>query len=136
MAENNVDKEIWEAKDRRIVKMSCLNRATDIAIAIWTHPAVKELQVNPDNLKNESAPFICELANVFVDWVYGKNQPNQQIPTPIPVPTLEQKQIFEQLAKESGLSYEKVVAEIFAKKHSLVVENAAGALNYLKGLNK
>ena len=139
----------FEEKEKRIVRQSCLNRAVEITISLWTHPSVKLTDVNVEKLNTEGVPRICELADKFVDWVYQKNvpivkdsMPNTEIPKKeatnetLPTPTLEQKMVFDKIVADLGLEYEYVVREIWNKKHSLVVENLSAAEKYLLSIKK
>jgi len=53
---------IFDGKDLRITRLSCLNRAVDMAVAegVYTH----------EN--------ILKRANVFVDWVYSENKDSEE----------------------------------------------------------
>ena len=126
MENNNVSQEIWDAKEKRIVKQSCLKCAVEIAIALWQHPQVKWSET-PDESK--IAKGICTFADLLVNWVYEKDT-IQQIPTP----TLQQKQVLENLATATNLDYNFVIQKIWEKKKSLVIENYANALAFLKGI--
>ena len=66
------DKEAFKERDLRITKLSCLDRATSIAIAFWTHPLLK--QIDATNVQSVGVAEICKMAETFVSWVYGNAQ--------------------------------------------------------------
>lgn len=125
--QNNADKEIWEAKDRLHAYQTALNVAG----------------INNTGLGKLAEDIIAEANKYYEELIKAKNGANQTIfPKPditptaeqIPIPTLEQKNIFEELARQTNVDYTLVVAEIWKKKHSLVIENIVAAKKYLLGL--
>lgn len=128
----------FEAKERRIVRQSSLNRAVDIAIAFWTHPQVKS--INPENLMTEGVEQVCKLADKFVNYVYDIKSVNEDVKnkvnTNLPIPTLEQANIFSKLAADVGQTVAVVQKAIWDKKNSYVVENYDAAKKYLLSIKE
>ena len=90
------DKEAFKEKDLRITRLSCLNRATDIAIAFWTHPLLK--QIDATNVQSAGVAEICKMADAFVDWVYGYGESGvvNSVSNHNPQPTIHETPLPEQ----------------------------------------
>lgn len=97
MAYTKEEIQSFEEKDKRITRLSCLNRATDIAIAFWTHPLVTH--IDPTEIIEKGLPEICKMADVFVDWVYQdlQNRNSEAVPPAIPAATEYQQNILDKI---------------------------------------
>ena len=62
----NRDATNWDAKDRRIVRQSCLKSAVELTKETIFYLQTKGTTITFENLKLES----LKLAEEFVDWVY------------------------------------------------------------------
>ena len=96
MAYSKEEQEMWEAKDRRIVKQSMLKAAVD-----WQ-------KGNPKLTVQD----ILTVADAFVDWVYNERVANEVVGDITgPHPTLEQKEALKKVEEATGWTEAQVYAK-------------------------
>lgn len=148
--QNDVNKEVWDAKDRLHAYQTALNVAgiNNTGLGKPTEDIIKEADRYYQELiqakmgANGGLQYVKTIDNVkegqTVEYApkFDVTQTAEKGLTldEIPIPTLEQKNIFQKLAEDTNMSYTLVVTEIWKKKHSLVIENVEAAKKYLLGL--
>lgn len=81
----------FEAKERRIVKQSCLKVAAELATID-----------NDSNVKE-----VINRAELLLEWVYGEGKKSYS-ETTSPVPTPDQQKALDKVLKETGYTREQV----------------------------
>lgn len=119
----------FEAKDRLHAMQTALNVAG----------------INNTGLGKSAEDITAEANKYYAELLKAKGQIDTKAVTQkhlvqinMPVPTLEQKQIFERIAHETGLSCDFVMQKIWERKQSLVLEEKQieSCKKYLKGLKQ
>ena len=93
--------EMWQAKDRLIVRQTCIKAACDLGASVGTH--------------GERMDLVLENAQCLFDWVYGEIKPEVKtstgttIPeTTCPTPTVEQANALKKVKEETGWTENQV----------------------------
>ena len=94
----------WDAKERRIVKQSCLKCGTEIVVNLPELFEEEIITVNLPERKDRSIEGISELiilvAERLYNWVYDEKV--------TPTPTLQQKKLIEAVAKKLGIDAKEI----------------------------